>query len=453
MLDATKKIVGRQLIHSCHLKNKQGSSIVVKERVKYEDGTTAPNLIVYDNPKRSFYVTQPCFRTYKFKPEFELLSRLDKITCTDHEMSAKIASMFEIGHGHGYIKNSVLFKSPYIFGADISIEALIKMRYMNLYPEMEERPSVGFFDIETSIETDQINLISYGYGNKVFTAILQAFFYENVDGTRREIKKEDLTQHIEQTLASRIGDTKYEYEIEVFDSEIKVIAWIMQKVHQSEIDFIGIWNMNFDIPKVLDRLKFLKYSPLSIFPSPSLDRKYRYLKYYVDEGKVQHFTLKWHWLYSTCGSQFIDSMGLFSQCRKTAGYRDRYTLESILNDELNIGKLGLTEGSHIVMQRDHFKDYIVYNIFDVISLMMLEKKNNDVLSMYVLCGPTPVSKFARMTQRSTNSLYHALLGKGMVLSSASSDDDFIKLDKFFPSHGGAVLPPMRCQNVGVELTI
>lgn len=445
-------IVAKSFIHSCHIRGKFESSVIVKEKVRYADGTIKPNLFVVENPKRSFYITAPKYRSYKYKPEYELLTRLDKFTCHDYEVHRKIAEIFGLGF-RGYVDKHTLFKSPYIFGADISIEALIKMRYMDTYPEANLEPSVGFLDIETSIDTGQIIIISYMHDNVVHTAILEPFLYEEKGGTRIPVLKDDLIAHAKTVLASKTVGLDLKYDIAIFDSEIKLIAWILKCVHESEIDFVGIWNMNFDIPKILASIKTLGFDAASLFSSPKLNTKYRYAKYYEDMSKVPHFTLKWHWLYSTCGSQFIDLMGLYSQCRRTAGFRDKYDLNSVLVDEVGHGKLELAEGSHVMMQRHHFKDYVVYNIFDVIGLRLLEDKNRDVLSMSVLAGATPVSSFNRQTIRATNNMYHNLIGKGMVLSACSRDDDFVKFDRLFPNVGGAVLSPSRCSGVGVKLTI
>jgi hypothetical protein len=444
-------IVGKAFIHSLNITSKFGSDVVVKERLKYADGSTKPNVCVINNPRRSFYITQKKFRNYKYKPEYELLSRLDKYTCFDHELNRKVSEVLEMGPG--FFRKDQLFRSPYIFGADISIEALIKMRYLDLFPDTNIQPSVGFLDIETSIDTEQIILISYTYANVVYTAALQSFFFEEIGKNRVPIKIDELKQYIKTNLADRTNGIDYEYNVEVFDTEIKLIAWIFKQIHLSQIDYIAIWNMHFDIPKIIKSIELAKCNPASIFSNPNLPAKYRVFNYHEDKRSVSHFTLKWHWVYSTCASQFIDAMGLYSQCRRTQGFRDKYTLDSILDDEVGVGKLPLTSGSHVVMQRHHFKDYIVYNIFDVIGLRLLEDKNHDILSMHVLAGPTPVNKFATQTTRATNAIYHNLIGKGMVLSACSNEDSFIRFDTLLGRVGGAVISPNRVRGVGINLTI
>jgi hypothetical protein len=445
------KIINKQFIHSCSIRTKTGNAVIVKEKNQYEDGTIKPNLVLYENPKRSFYITQPKYRTYNYKPEYELASRLDKITVSDHELYSKVAELFNLGPG--YHSADKLFKSPYIFGADINVEALIKMRYMNQYPDSSLLPTVGFLDIETSIDTNQIIMISYLHDTTVHTAILRSFFFEEKGKDRVPINLDDLVPFIQKNLEGRTKDINFTYDIKIFDIEIKLIAWIMQCIHMSETDFISIWNMNFDIPKILATIVKSGYRPEDLFHNPKLPTRCKYLKYHEDKQKKDHFTLKWHWLYSSCGTQCVDAMGLYSQCRRTQGYLDKYSLDNVLDKEIQMGKLPLISGSHVIMQRHHFKEYIVYNIFDVIGLKLLEDRINDFVSMHVLIGPTPVSKFATQTTRSTNDMYYDLINKGMILSSKSGDDPFIKFDKYLPRVGGAVLSASRVRGVGIPLTL
>jgi hypothetical protein len=202
-------------------------------------------------------------------------------------------------------------------------------------------------------------------------------------------------------------------------------------------------------------LKLLKVSSESIFCDPTLDESFRYVSYIADKNKrIAHFTLKWDYLHCTSGSQFIDSMSLFSQVRRTAGFRAKYTLDAILDEELGLSKLPLKDGgSHAVNQRRHFMDYTVYNAFDSISLYLLEMKNNDLLAMSILAGMTPISKFAAAGIKSTNSTYRHHLAKGKILASVSNLDNYVKLDKLFSNCGGLVLPPHNVENVGICLDI
>ena len=276
------KIVGKAFIHSYHVRNKFHGAVVVKEKIKYEDGTVKPNIAIYDNPKRSFYITAARHRRYAFKPEYELLSKLDKYTCYDHELQTKLAEV--LGLGPGWHRPATLFKSPYVFGADIGIESLIKMRYADAYPKSGLTPTVGFFDIETSIETGQIIIISYMHDSVVHTAILESFLFEEIGDKRIPVNRDDMLSHIKTTLESRTMGLNLTYNLEICDSEIKLIAWIYKQVHASGTDYIQIWNMNFDIPKVIATIEDHKLDPVIFFADPKIPEKLRYFKYYADDS-------------------------------------------------------------------------------------------------------------------------------------------------------------------------
>ena len=446
-------IVAKVNLHSCNVRSKQGSMVVVKEKIQYADGTIAPNLALYHNPQRSFYITSPRYRQYRFKPDYELVSRCDKHTCCDHEMTMKLAAALDIRVNGNWIDPNKLLKSAYVFGADINIEALIKMRYADMYPDANLAPTTGFLDIETSIDTGQIILISYTHDDQVHTAALRSFCFREEGKNRIPVDEAYLMQHANEALANMTQGLTFKYNITILDTELQLIEWIFQRIHQAQVDFIGIWNMHYDLPKILSTIQATNSDAAAIFSDPKVPADKRYLKYYEDKHMVAHFTLKWHWLYGTCGSQFIDSMGLYTQCRRTAGFRARYTLDSILQDVVNIGKLPLVSGSHTIMQRHHFPDYVAYNIFDVVGMRLLENKNGDITAATVLAGPTPIAKFATQTTRATNNMYWNLIKKGQVLSSYSRESEHLKFNKLFASSGGSVLNPGYLVGCGVPLEL
>lgn len=467
-----KKIVSKACMHSCLVKKKFTEAVIVKERTLYDDGSTSSRLATYVDPKRSFYMTQKRYRDYKYKIELEDISKLDKFTVKNIDLRRKLAEV--LGLRPGYHKDAVLFRSPYIFGADISIESLIKMHYMNTF-EIDIPPTYGFLDIETSIDTDEIMLISYIANGTVYLCVLDHFLYREETDTngninRIKVSEVEMNNYLLKSLGdytSKLNPSKkipqnlistmkgLKYELKVFTNEIELIAWTFKNIHHEQVDMIGIWNMGYDIPYILDRLKLLKVSSESIFCDPTLDESFRYVSYIADKNKrIAHFTLKWDYLHCTSGSQFIDSMSLFSQVRRTAGFRAKYTLDAILDEELGLSKLPLKDGgSHAVNQRRHFMDYTVYNAFDSISLYLLEMKNNDLLAMSILAGMTPISKFAAAGIKSTNSTYRHHLAKGKILASVSNLDNYVKLDKLFSNCGGLVLPPHNVENVGICLDI
>ena len=91
----------------------------------------------------------------------------------------------------------------------------------------------------------------------------------------------------------------------IADTELSEITWIFDRIHERKTDFIGIWNMGHDIPKIIERITALGGDPAEIMCHPDVPKQYRYCKWYQDHSDVQHFTDKWHWMNLTGYSQFL----------------------------------------------------------------------------------------------------------------------------------------------------
>jgi len=410
-------------LHSCVVKTFDGENVIIRiSEIDHDTNAITPKLKIIKNPKRSFYVTKPKFRTHKFKKEVAPLTELDRYDCYNYELPQKLSEVLGVYSKRNDIR--ALCKSPYVYGADIKIEALIKMRFLNKYGLNRLKLRTGFLDIETSIENKNIILISYTHENKVYTAIAKQYMFEtDANGNRVPFDLNEVMRVAKIEYKKYINQYGFTFELFESTNEMDLIKWIMARIFENKTDFIGIWNMNFDIPYIINRIKAHGLNPKDIFVHPEVPNDCRTFYYRQDNSKVSHMTLKWHWLTAPGYSQFIDSMGLFSQCRRTSKFRTSYTLDSVLKDYIDTGKKTLgDEGSHYVMQTQRFKEYILYNMFDVIGLQLLEWKNQDMTQMVIYSGETPVGSFSYRTVVTTNKLYNALMKKGMIPSSVSYED-------------------------------
>jgi len=482
-LETKKNDLAKFFIHSVYKKTYDGDCVIVKEQVENPDGTFTPTLKYYKNPKRSFYVTKPQFRTHKLKLELAPIETLDKYTSNQYDLPNNVAKALGIFSNRNVMRD--LCASPYLYGADISIEALMKIRYHDSFHK-GRLPNVtyGFLDIETSVvnENGEIILISFiTCKGDVFTVIKNDHLYDfDENNNSHKLSLEEISEYAKKKVNDyltiyaneRFADhikrnpkdtkTKVEdfflklnYHFSIHDKGIDLIEEIFKHIHREKMDFIGIWNMNFDIPKIMDAVKDSKFSYEDIFCPKEVPKDYKYVQYREDNNSdVSHFTLKWHWFIATSYSQFVDSMGLFSQCRKTQGFKGSYTLDNILKGEVQIKKMSLgVEESHHIMQTRRFKDYVAYNIFDVVGLLILENQNHDIFTMYSLSGVTPVMNFPRQTVKSTNTFYHKYLNKGKIIACASTKDEYLSFNKLFQNSGGAVLKIARTSGVGVDLLV
>lgn len=454
-----------QLSHSLYVYNKEKhiDVVLVKSNYKDDDGKIKPHLAIYKNPKRSFWVTKPAYRNHNYKKEYCDESELDRYTVYEKNLEHEL---FKVIHGFPprKIKPRLkqICKSPYVYGADIRLETLIKRKYNKEFGDNEFIPfTKGFLDIETSVipgNYGDINLISVTHETDVYVAINDAYLYKTVDSKeygKLKIKAtlDEVKDIVNTTLKEHIEKYGFKIHYYIGKSEIDLITWIFQQIHKNKTDFIGIWNMGFDIPHILDRMEINKVDPNPILCHPDVPDDFKYHRFKQDNSKVAHFTDKWHWFYLAGYTQFIDSINLYSRLRKVKGYLPSYKLDKILEKELSLNKLKLgPEGSHFKMQTERFLDYIAYNIFDTISLQMLEWKNTDITTMNILAGNTCLDDYSKQSVLVTNDVFESCRKHKKVTASASSNmkDEF---SEYHPKVGGTVLPPERSIGVGVNALI
>ena len=116
-------------------------------------------------------------------------------------------------------------------------------------------------------------------------------------------------------------------------------------------------------------------------------------------------------------------MCAYKYIRLSKAEEPSYSLDAILNKELKLGKLKFDEAKmlensiewHRFMQEKYPLEYIVYNRFDCISMILLDNKTNDLKAVVpVFSGLSPFSYFNSQPKLIGNSLYFFLLSKNKV---------------------------------------
>jgi hypothetical protein len=456
-------------IHSCHTKTDSGDAIVIKvHRHNLETKEITPELKVVQNPSRSFYITKPQFRTHKYKREWERLDRLDRYIVKNHDLEIELDKALN-GYTRGNPRLRQLCNSPYVYGADIDIQVLVKRSMQDEFKKSKlpiSKITTGFLDIEASMLSDDhgmINLISVTHENKVYTAILDKFFYRIDPITNKRIKGniDELDTFCKGIFKEYIDKYGFTFEYYVGENQLDLVKWILSKIHENKTDFIGIWNLSYDIKQILSKIEECQIHPKDIF-SPSFIAKHtRYTEYKEDTKEVDHFTLKWHMLNSTNHAQFIDSMCLYSILRIVKGKETEYGLNFILINEGIGGKLTFKDEDpkleklskqdwHRYMQPNKFYEYIAYNQWDTMSLQILEWKNHDITAMTSLIKASHVSSYNKTTRRVTDSLHFFCLEKDLILSTAGSNM-LTEFDKLLTKSGGAVAKPENTFELGMKI--
>ena len=402
-------------------------------------------LVIHKDPIRPFWITYPQFQTYQYKKEFEDIAKCQKYECKESELLEKITMAL----GYNYTRFRTLRQacgSPYVYGADIDIETIIRQQYRD-----KETPGIpltftrGGLDIENELTGQKrINVLTFIHEHTIYTAALKEYCRIHLgDDKFQDATTEDVVAKIHDMLGYYFTEHKFTLEFKMCDTEVELIAWIFSKIHANKTNFIGIWNIEYDIPYILDRLKVNNVSAEDIMCHPDVPKQYRYVNFKKDTSDVGHITDKWHWTVISGYSQFIDSMCLYGRLRKVKGRDSSYNLDDIATKELGHGKLHFGNiTNHIYEQKYHFLEYIAYNINDVLIMQLMEFKTNDLISLHALTGLSPLNYFSRQTAMLRNDAYHYGLSIGK-LPSSSGDNMTTEYDGQQVKAGGTVLPPNK----------
>lgn len=427
-----KDIVKREVRFAVHIpKNhiRTHDYHYVKEQVTYSDGTREPRVFLVRDFKKPVWLTKEAFRTYKEKKEFEDLEHLDKILATQSDIDDVVANHLGVGYlanKRDYIKNS-----PYVYGYDITSTSLIKFTSLKRNNFVQSPYTVASFDIETDPNTDEILLATVAFENKVFTAILKKFVKNitNLDYRLKEAVKYYLPQY-----------ENLEVVYKVCDNEVELIETIFQHANKLMPDFLTIWNMDFDIPKVLSRLKKYNANPIDVICDKTIPRELRICRYkqgikkkVTASGVVKPInpSLQWHTLLSTTSFYVIDAMCTYRQLRMSKQEEPSYSLDYILQKELKSQKLKFKEADqykgvnwHLFMQENYPIEYIVYNIYDCLGILELDNKTKDLTS--TLPSFASISDFSRFNsnpKKIVDALFLFGLNKGRVIGTVGKVDD------------------------------
>ena len=470
----------KQWTHGCYVRNDFGNQMVVKEKIITIDNDTRKivdiknRLTVNDpsmkNPKRKIFITKPQFRNHKYKKETEELSKVDMHIVEDRLLVDKLKEIMGIP---AWQRTSLkkICNSPYIYNADVGMEALVRLHYNNTKKHPITSFTTGALDIEASVlGCKRINIFTFIHENTIFTAVLDDFMYKRDEkGNRVKATKRDIYECISARLGKMpddnhiniSSDTKkfkinetFNFELEVFEHELELIFWIFKNIHKMETDFIGIWNMDYDVPKIMERLEYYGVDPKEVFCHPSVPKQWKHLKYHKDRKQTQHISDKWHWLHCTSMSQILDQMLLYARIRKAKRKQSSYKLNDIATEELGISKLGYDDpelekkaSDHRYMQTEKFVEYVAYNIVDALLLVFMERKNHDMVAMWNLTADSPLSDFSKQSVMLKNGYYKFGLEHGRVFATVGEDMSG-PYDSLLGKVGGAVLRADQCREIG-----
>jgi hypothetical protein len=418
----------------CTSKGSDNDYHLVKEVAHFKDGTTEPRIRMVKNYQRTIYVTKKGMRNHTSKKEFEKIEHLTPFKTNQVGLLSTCAKALGQAWYRGGLRD--LANSPYLYGADIDSAALIKQYYMDTFPDYKSPYSVAVFDVETDIfdRRKPIVMATVSMKDKSITAI-RANFLSKIANPLEQLK-ETAERYIGEKLKKR-GITP---EFVIVDSETDVVKVTMAKAHEWRPDFMAVWNITFDIRRVMEAFERAGERIEDVLCDPAVPQEYR--DFYFKEGPAKMITAsgvvkvlkpahRWHHVFCPASFVWVDAMCAYSRIRQGSREEPSYSLEAITKKHGLTGKLKFEEAErytggakHKYLQSKFPVEYCVYNLYDCIVMEELDEIIKDLsifLPMYAGCSD--FSRFNSQPRRKVDKLHHDFFKKGLVIATTGSEMD------------------------------
>lgn len=395
----------------------------VKEIVHTKDGRTIPTSRGLHNFKRPFWITAKNARNHQQKKETELKSKLMEYKSTQTELVWAINAALEQTYRNDDKPNlRKTCRNPYVYGADIKSTAVIKRMYQDKFPDVNTPYSVACSDTETNVFTKEQGIImdTISFKDRVYTAVLAEFVAGYSDVKNR------LQAMLRKHLGKYVDERKIVWEIDIVDNEGEIVKRVLQKAHEWKPDFFAMWNIDFDIPKMVKALERSGMSLAEAFSDPSVPQEFKFFEY--KQGPKQKKTSsgkimpkppheQWHTVYTPASFYVVDAMCAYKQIRISDPAEAAYSLDYILGLKLGLGKLRFDNPEfenvghglqwHQIMQSKYQLEYIIYNVFDCISMELLDEQTKDLaVVMPLLGGSSDFVDFKSQPRRLVDELHY-----------------------------------------------
>ena len=419
-------------------------SIVYKDLI-----TGKKELMKIKDPEFTIYEVEESYRTFKSQRQFVEMEHL-----IPHKIKYK-DTLYEIAKIMGesgiryykehtrYYERRELYKYPYVVGADIGIETYYRVLWhKELGNDDKKEVTCQFLDIEVNQKhwdgagipregecpIDAISLVDDA-SNTVYTFLLKVPDNPLIDDFMNNIN--DVYKELHELFDESYGVLTY--QIYMFEDEVEMLKKLFTLIHSLKRDIIMIWNMAFDIPYIINRLKVLGENPMDImchsdFPVSEL--------YYSEDTNTFEFAEKRDYFQISSYTHYIDQLIQYASLRKSQGAVKKVNLGAIAKAELGDSKLDYTDvGNFIEFSYQDYTRYVIYNIKDTLLQMGINRKCNDMFTYY----STVYNSFCsykdglKQTVVLRSLIYKEFLDKGLVLgqninfgnkdNNHSSDDD------------------------------
>lgn len=297
--------------------------------------------------------------------------------------------------------NKLIHLNRRVRNSDLKLENHMMVRFDRCYKNEIFIPTKAYFDIETDNNylpegmefPDEpgicpINAISYIF-DKTMTNNVYILIDENNPKSVEffnefKANPDAIFTELDSLVFNHVGETTYEksikgmtYNFKFFEDEISLIATFCKDVNEDKPNFLMVWNMSFDIPFIIERLKRLGVDPRVVMCHP--DFKYKYADYYLDTNNIEPAQKNDSYNISSYTVP-LDQMIIYASRRKSNTSIGSFALDNISNLQIEVGKLqwGHIANTFAEFIRKDFKTFIYYNIMDTLVQKCIEDDVKDI---------------------------------------------------------------------------
>lgn len=394
---------------------------MVKYNLHHTDGSTTAHYKPYKDFNRTFYVTKKPYRDHKQHKIIEDREHCYSHDTTESNLANSVARALNY-RGKPYLRG--MMKNPYLYDTYLPSTVLLMNETRVKNPDLVSPSTYGTYDIETGMVNGQVLITSIGFDGVVYTYIHSEFLGEGSDQYKLEKLHKLRKKHL-----TKFEDLGYKFEYHLVKTEAEVIINPIMKLHELKPDIVGVWNIRFDIPFVLDRMEVLGIDPKTVFTDPSIPKDLQ--KFTWKEGRSERiktdgtamrldFSERWHEVHAFASYEWQDQMILFRLLRSQEAKRGSYSLDAIAKEILGWGKFqipGLEHLSgadfHIVGQRDYPYEYVMYSQGDIVPMLEIDKITLDMSTKLPnWAGLTSLQKFGYSVVKGNTNYIMDLINEG-----------------------------------------
>lgn len=411
-----------------HYPRKSNNYVDAIDIIYKELDTKQKKLLTIEEPEIEIYFTKPEFRNYEHNQLFFDLEKLKPHRCKYRNILFEIAKEAG-GEYQNFAKQCFerrnmqlmknLYKYPYSFGADYDIENWYRIQWLIEYDNDKPKTiTKAFLDIETDgvfitgvpedgvVPVNMCTIID-PTSSTVYTLLLNTCKdveeylekYKNVTGEKAKkipgleflrekynpnmyddfVKnKDNFIKKLHEDFDDVYG--YFEYKIFMYEDERELLRDIFKLINTLKRDFLLIWNIVYDIPYLINRMKKLGMNPEEVICHP--DFKYKKCEFRKDNinFKVANKTNAFK-----CSSytKYLCQMQSYAAIRKGQQELPSVRLTEIAKAEIGDEKLDFSDVGNI--KTLPYLDYelaVRYNIKDVFLQHGIELKTGDIMGIY-----------------------------------------------------------------------